>query len=51
VAMISPRGEASLAVSGTGIVGFSFVPGGGALLATNTSIYQVGLGVEGWRLF
>jgi sugar lactone lactonase YvrE len=51
VAMITPQGEASLAVSGPGIVGFNFVPGGGALLATNTSIYQVGLGVEGWRLF
>lgn len=50
VAMITPQGEASLAVSGPGIVGFSFVPGGGALLATSTSIYHVALGVEGWRL-
>lgn len=50
VAVISPQGEASLAVAGPGIVGFSFVPGGGALLATNTSIYHVALGVEGWRL-
>jgi len=50
VAMISPQGDASLAVAGPGIVGFSFVPGGGALLATNTSIYHVSLGVEGWRL-
>lgn len=50
VAMITPQGEASLAVSGPGVVGFSFVPGGGALLATSTSIYHVALGVEGWRL-
>lgn len=50
VVAVSPRGEASLAVSGTGLVGFHFVPGGGALLTTNTSVYHVTLGVEGWRL-
>jgi len=50
VAVITPQGEASLAVSGTGIVGFSFVPGGGALVATNTSLFHVTLGIEGWRL-
>jgi sugar lactone lactonase YvrE len=50
VVCINPRGEMSLAVSGTGIVGFSFVPGGGALVATSTSLYHVALGVEGWRL-
>jgi sugar lactone lactonase YvrE len=50
IVMITPRGEASLAVSGTGLVGFVFAPGGGALLATNTSIYHVQLGVEGWRI-
>jgi sugar lactone lactonase YvrE len=50
VAVITPTGEASLAVSGPGIVGFSFVPGGGALLATSTSIYHLALGIEGWRL-
>jgi hypothetical protein len=32
-------------------VGFNFVPGGGALVGTNTSIYHVSLGIEGWRLF
>jgi sugar lactone lactonase YvrE len=50
VAMITPQGEASLAVSGPGIVGFNFVPGGGALIATSTSIYHMALGVEGWRV-
>ncbi|HEY6447790.1 MAG TPA: gluconolaconase [Acidobacteriaceae bacterium] len=50
VVAINTRGEASLAVAGSGIVGFSFVPGGGALIATNTSLYHVALGVEGWRL-
>jgi len=48
--MISPQGEASLAVSGPGIVGFNFVPGGVALLVTSTSLYHVALGVEGWRV-
>lgn len=50
VVAISPRGETSLAISGTGIVGFTLVPGGGALMATNTSVYHVALGIEGWRL-
>jgi sugar lactone lactonase YvrE len=50
VVMIPQRGEPSLAISGNGIVGFTFVPGGGALIATNTSLYHVPLGVEGWRL-
>jgi hypothetical protein len=31
-------------------VGFQFVPGGGALVATSTSLYHLALGVEGWRL-
>ena len=50
VACITHEGDASLAVSGNGIVGFSFVADGGALLATNTSIYHLAMGVEGWRL-
>jgi sugar lactone lactonase YvrE len=50
VAVITPTGETSLAVAGTGLVGFTFVPGGGALLATNTSLYHVALGIEGWRV-
>ncbi|MGC2617533.1 MAG: gluconolaconase [Acidobacteriaceae bacterium] len=50
IVSIDPEGVMSLVISGTGIVGFSFVPGGGALVATNTSLYHVALGVEGWRL-
>jgi sugar lactone lactonase YvrE len=50
VAMITAQGEASLAVAGTGLVGFTFVSGGGALLATSTSIHHLALGVEGWRV-
>jgi sugar lactone lactonase YvrE len=50
IVCINTHGEMSLAVAGSGIVGFTFVPGGGALVATNTSLYHVALGVEGWRL-
>lgn len=59
VVAITPQGETSLAVAGTGMVGFAFVPGGGALLTTlrtsssgapTGSLYHVALGIEGWRL-
>jgi len=49
VVRITQSGEASLAIAGSGIVGFTFVPGGNALVATATSVYDVALGVEGWR--
>lgn len=50
VVMVPRQGDPSLVISGNGVVGFTFVPGGGALIATNTSLYHVALGVEGWRL-
>ncbi len=49
VVRITQSGEASLAIAGSGIVGFTFVSGGNALVATSTSVYDVALGVEGWR--
>jgi len=49
VVRITQSGEASLAIAGSGIVGFTFVPGGNALVATANSVYDVALGVEGWR--
>ncbi|MFZ0662277.1 MAG: gluconolaconase [Acidobacteriaceae bacterium] len=49
IVRISQSGEASLAVAGSGIVGLAFVPGGNALVATATTVYEVALGVEGWR--
>jgi sugar lactone lactonase YvrE len=49
VVRISQSGEASLAVAGSGIVGLAFVPGGNVLVATSNSIYDVALGIEGWR--
>lgn len=50
VVCIGPDGEARLVLAGAGIVGFTFVTGGGALLTTGTTLYHVALGVEGWRL-
>lgn len=51
VVRITPTGEVSLAVAGSGIVGLSFAPGGDLILATNTSMYHLALGVEGLRFF
>jgi sugar lactone lactonase YvrE len=49
VVRIAQSGEASMALAGSGIVGFTFVPGGNALVATASTIYDVALGIEGWR--
>ena len=56
---IRVRGQTALAlcvwmlsvswISGNAVAGSE--GGGGALVATTTSIYHVALGVEGWRLF
>jgi sugar lactone lactonase YvrE len=58
VVRITPTGEAQLAIAGSGIVGFTFIPGGNALVATlnphptpTSAIYHVALGIEGWRAF
>ncbi|RXS94454.1 SMP-30/gluconolactonase/LRE family protein [Silvibacterium dinghuense] len=52
VVRIGPGEEdPALVISGSGIVGFTFVPGGSALVATGSSVYHVPLGVEGWRIF
>ena len=48
---ISQTGEGQVVVAGSGIVGFTFVPGGNALVATNSAVYHVALGIEGWRAF
>jgi len=47
VVKITPAGEASLAVSGSGIVGLAFLPEGDAGLATRDTVYHVGLGITG----
>lgn len=48
---ITQEGEASLALSGTNLVGVAFSPLGTTILATNESVYEVDLGVEGATLF
>src|SRR5271169_4633756 len=51
VVRLTPSGEASLAIAGSGIVGLAFAPGGDVVLATNTAMYHLALGVEGRRSF
>ena len=51
IVCISPGGEASLVLAGSGIVGLAFVPGGNVVLAANNAVYDVALGIEGVRLF
>jgi len=46
---ITPQKEASLAVSGSGIVGLALLPDGDAALATQTAVYHIALGVAGYR--
>ena len=47
VVKITPRREASLVVSGSGIVGLAFLPEGDAVLATRDTVYHVGLDIAG----
>ncbi|HVC46046.1 MAG TPA: hypothetical protein VND90_02255 [Terracidiphilus sp.] len=47
---ITPTGEASLVVSGNGLVGVAFSPLGTAVLTTSEAVYDVDLGVEGLSL-
>jgi sugar lactone lactonase YvrE len=48
---VTPQGEASLVLTGSNLVGLAFSPLGTAILATNESVYDVDLGVEGLNLF
>jgi DNA-binding beta-propeller fold protein YncE len=48
---VTPRGEATLVLAGDNLVGVAFSPLGTAILATNDSVYDVDLGVEGLNLF
>ncbi len=47
VVKITPKREASLAISGSGIVGLAFLPEGDAVLATRDTVYHVGLDIAG----
>ena len=48
---VTPQGEATLVLSGPNLVGVAFSPLGTTILATNDSVYDVDLGVEGQNLF
>jgi sugar lactone lactonase YvrE len=50
VVKITPQREASLVVSGSGIVGLAFLPEGDAVLATRDTVYHVGLDIVGGLL-
>lgn len=50
VVRLPQDGEPSLVVAGRDLVGFSFTPHGTALLSTSTAVYDVDLGIEGWRV-
>lgn len=47
IVRITPKKEATIAVSGSGLVGLAFTEDGSAALATNGALYQVELGTEG----
>jgi sugar lactone lactonase YvrE len=50
IVRITPAGEASLAVSGSNLVGLAFLEDGCAALATRDALYHVALDIEGRRL-
>lgn len=50
IVKITPKREASLAVSGNNLVGLAFLEDGCAALATRDALYHVALDIEGRRL-
>ena len=47
IVRITPSGEASLAVSGNGLVGLAFAPGRSAVLATTSAVHHLSWGIQG----
>ena len=47
---LTPDGKSSITVSGYGLVGMAFAPGGSAVLATNSAIHHLAWGIQGWPL-
>jgi len=47
IVRITPSGEASLAVSGNGLVGLAFAPGHSAILATTSAVHHLSWGIQG----
>jgi sugar lactone lactonase YvrE len=50
IVKITPQGEATLAVSGQGLVGLAFAPGKSAILATNSSVHHISWNIQGLPL-
>jgi len=48
---ITPEGRAEHVLAGNNLVGVAFSPLGTAVIATNSAVYDIDLGVEGLRLF
>jgi sugar lactone lactonase YvrE len=48
---VTEKGEASLVLAGSNLVGVAFSPLGTTILATNEAVYDVDLGVEGLSLY
>lgn len=51
IVKIAPDKQATLAVSGHGIVGLCFAPGRAAIIATNSAVHYLAWGIEGKPLF
>jgi glucose/arabinose dehydrogenase len=47
VVRITPSGQASLFISGPGIVGLAFTPSRAAVVSTNNAIYRLDVGIRG----
>ncbi len=48
---VTSKGEPTLVLAGTNLVGVAFAPLGGTILATHDAVFDVDLGVEGLNLF
>ncbi len=47
IVKITPQGNASLEVSGQGLVGLAFAPGKSAILATNSAVHHISWNIQG----
>ena len=47
IVKITPQGEATLAVSGQGLVGLAFAPAKSAILATSSSVHHISWNIQG----
>jgi hypothetical protein len=50
IVKITPDGDASLAVAGSGLVGLAFAPGGSAILASNNAVHHLAWDIAGLPL-